>query len=52
MSDELSLQEFGSATASPGASHDEVLVRFPPGLGLIPPREVQRPRRGYGPGAA
>lgn len=41
MSDDVSLATFG-----PGPAGDDVLVRFPPGLGLIPPRDVPRLRKG------
>ena len=42
MSDDISLANFG-----PGlAAEDGILVRFPPGLGLIPPRDVPRLRKG------
>ena len=41
MSNDLSLANFG-----PGLASEDVLVRFPPGLGLIPPRDVPRLRKG------
>ena len=44
MSDDVSLASFGlSLTADDGIG-----VRFPPGLGLVPPRDVPRLRRGRG----
>ena len=41
MSNDISLVNFG-----PGLASDDTLVRFPPGLGLIPPRDVPRLRKG------
>jgi hypothetical protein len=41
MSHDVSLTTFG-----PGLGNDDVTVRFPPGLGLIPPRDVPRLRKG------
>ena len=41
MSNDISLTNFG-----PGLAADDLIVRFPPGLGLIPPRDVPRLRKG------
>lgn len=41
MSDDISLANLG-----PGLAADDIVVRFPPGLGLIPPRDVPRLRKG------
>lgn len=46
MSDNDSFASFATAMAFGASPADDVGVRFPPGLGLIPPRDVPRLRKG------